>query len=92
MQVIATGVGAALALDFVAYVRAKRLLPRRPVEVFYSSSSLALLQFVTNTLLAESTPGIRIKTALTRDDDDLQVMDTFYIRFSTRFRRAAIGE
>ena len=69
MQVIATGAGAALALDFVSYVRANRLLPQRPVKVCYSSASLALLQFVTNTLLAETTPGIHIKTALTRHDD-----------------------
>lgn len=75
LLVIATGAGAALALDFVAYVRANGLQPKRPVKVCYSSASLALLQFVTNTLLAESTPGIHIKTALTRHDD-LQVFDT----------------
>ncbi|CAN0314511.1 unnamed protein product, partial [Laminaria digitata] len=69
------GAGAALALDFVAYVRANGLQPLRQVNVCYSSASLALLQFVTNTLLAESTPGIRIKTALTRHDD-LELFDT----------------
>lgn len=67
-QIIATGAGAALALDFVAYVRANNLVPARPVLVCYSSASLALLQFVTNTLLAVITPGIRIKTALTGHD------------------------
>ena len=46
----------------------------------YSSASLALLQFVTNTLLAESTPGIRIKTALTRHDD-LEVIFFFWFLF-----------
>lgn len=81
-QIIATGAGAALALDFVAYVRANRLRARRPVKVCYSSASLALLQFVTNTLLAESTPGIRIKTALTRHDD-LEVLHFFFFFFSS---------
>eukprot|EP00904_Undaria_pinnatifida_P008090 jgi/Undpi1/4410/HiC_scaffold_17.g07765.m1 len=75
LLIIATGAGAALALDFVAYVRANQLQSKRPVKVCYSSASLALLQFVTNTLLAESTPGIHIKTALTRHDD-LEVFDT----------------
>lgn len=69
LQIIASGAGAALALDFVAFVRANQLMSRRPTKVFYSSASLALLQFVTNTLLAEATPGIEIKTALTRHDD-----------------------
>lgn len=72
LQVIATGAGAALCLDFVAYVRANELVPARGVKVYYSSASLPLLQFVTNTLLAERTDGIEIKTALTRHDD-LQV-------------------
>ena len=78
-QIIATGAGAALALDFVAYVRANQLQSKRPVKVCYSSASLALLQFVTNTLLAESTPGIHIKTALTRHDD-LEVTAWLYAR------------
>lgn len=68
-QIVATGAGAALALDFVGYVRANKLVPLRPVTVCYSSASLPLLQFVTNTLLAERIHGIEIKTALTRHDD-----------------------
>lgn len=84
MQVIATGAGAALALDFVAYVRTNHLLPQRPVKVCYSSASLALLQFVTNTLLAESTPGIHIKTALTRHDD-LQVRSLLQVSDGNQF-------
>eukprot|EP00904_Undaria_pinnatifida_P008092 jgi/Undpi1/4412/HiC_scaffold_17.g07767.m1 len=75
LLIIATGAGAALALDFVAFVRANGLVAKRPVKVCYSSASLALLQFVTNTLLAKSTPGIHIKTALTRHDD-LELFDT----------------
>lgn len=66
---MATGAGAALVLDFVAYVRANKLLPVRGVTVCYSSSSLPLLQFVTNTLMAERNVGIEIRTALTRHLD-----------------------
>lgn len=69
MQIIATGAGAALALDFLGFVRANKLAPARGVTICYSSASLALLQFVTNNLLAERIPGIHIKTALTRHDD-----------------------
>ncbi|CAM9357147.1 unnamed protein product [Ascophyllum nodosum] len=75
LLIIATGAGAALALDFIAYVRANKLAPARPVTICYSSASLALLQFVTNTLLASRIPGIHIKTALTRHDD-LELFDT----------------
>ena len=45
------------------------MVPVRPVTVCYSSASLALLQFVTNTLLAERIPGVRIQTALTRHEE-----------------------
>ncbi|CAM9357224.1 unnamed protein product, partial [Ascophyllum nodosum] len=75
LLIIATGAGAALALDLIGYVRANKLEPARPVTICYSSASLALLQFVTNTLLAARTPGIHIKTALTRHDD-LELFDT----------------
>eukprot|EP00903_Cladosiphon_okamuranus_P016206 g14954.t1 len=75
LLVVATGAGAALVLDFVGFVRANKMVPLRPVTVCYSSASLALLQFVTNTLLAERIPGIRIQTALTRHED-LEVFDT----------------
>lgn len=68
-QIIATGAGAGLVLDFVGFVRAKKITPKRPVKVCYSSASLALLQFVTNTLLTERTPGIQIETALTRHEE-----------------------
>jgi len=68
-QIIATGAGAALALDFIGYVRSNKLMPVRGVTICYSSASLALLQFVTNNLLAERIPGIHVKTALTRHDD-----------------------
>ncbi|CAB1098318.1 unnamed protein product [Ectocarpus sp. CCAP 1310/34] len=44
--------------------------------VYHSSASLALLQFVTNTLLAERSPGIHIQTALTRHEDVQIVGDT----------------
>ncbi|CAM9357300.1 unnamed protein product, partial [Ascophyllum nodosum] len=75
LLIIATGAGAALALDFIGYVRANKLVPARSVSICYSSASLALLQFVTNTLLAARTPGIHIKTALTRHDD-LELFNT----------------
>ncbi|CAM9650194.1 unnamed protein product [Ascophyllum nodosum] len=75
LLIIATGAGAALALDFIGYVRANKLVPARPVSICYSSASLALLQFVTNTLLATHIPGVHIKTALTRHDD-LELFDT----------------
>ncbi|CAN0436565.1 unnamed protein product [Ascophyllum nodosum] len=75
LLIIATGAGAALALDFIGYVRANKLVPARPVSICYSSPSLALLQFVTNTLLATRIPGIHIRTALTRHDD-LELFDT----------------
>lgn len=68
-KIVATGAGAALVLDFIGYVRANNIVPLRPVSVCYSSASLALLQFVTNTLLAERSPGIHIQTALTRHED-----------------------
>ncbi|CAN0216584.1 unnamed protein product, partial [Ectocarpus sp. 6 AP-2014] len=74
LLIVATGAGAALVLDFIGYVRANNIVPLRPVSVYYSSASLALLQFVTNTLLAERSPGIHIQTALTRHED-LQVVD-----------------
>ncbi|CAM9569749.1 unnamed protein product [Ectocarpus fasciculatus] len=69
LLIVATGAGAALVLDFIGYVRANNIVPLRPVSVCYSSASLALLQFVTNTLLAERSPGIHIQTALTRHED-----------------------
>ncbi|CBN79562.1 hypothetical protein Esi_0011_0129 [Ectocarpus siliculosus] len=74
LLIVATGAGAALVLDFIGYVRANNIVPLRPVSVYYSSASLALLQFVTNTLLAERSPGIHIQTALTRHED-LQIVD-----------------
>ncbi|CAM9174985.1 unnamed protein product [Ectocarpus sp. 4 AP-2014] len=75
LLIVATGAGAALVLDFIGYVRANNIVPLRPVSVCYSSASLALLQFVTNTLLAERSPGIHIQTALTRHDD-LEIIDS----------------
>ncbi|CAN0302663.1 unnamed protein product [Ectocarpus sp. 12 AP-2014] len=74
LLIVATGAGAALVLDFIGYVRANNIVPLRPVSVYYSSASLALLQFVTNTLLADRSPGIHIQTALTRHED-LQIVD-----------------
>ncbi|CAM9524628.1 unnamed protein product, partial [Pylaiella littoralis] len=69
LLIVATGAGAALDLDFIGFVRANKITPAQPVSVCYSSASLALLQFVTNTLLAERIPGIRVQTALTRHED-----------------------
>lgn len=66
---VATGAGAALVLDFIGFVKANKLVPLRPVTVCYSSASLALLQFVTNTILSERIPGIHIQTALTRHEE-----------------------
>lgn len=63
-------------LDFVAYVRANNLMPVRGVTICYSSSSLPLLQFVTNNLLPEKSVGIEIRTALTRHDD-LEVINVY---------------
>lgn len=58
------------ATDNVSHsLRANKIVPVRPVRVCYSSASLALLQFVTNTLLAERVPGIHIQTTLTRHED-----------------------
>lgn len=68
-KIVATGAGAGLVLDFVGFVRANKITPKRPVKVCYSSASLALLQFVTNTLLTERTPGIQVETALTRHEE-----------------------
>lgn len=79
-KVVATGAGAALVLDFIGYVRANKLVAARPVSLFYSSASLPLLQFVTNSLLAERIPGIDIKTALTSHDD-------LKVRLRVAFRR-----
>ncbi|CAM9533486.1 unnamed protein product [Ectocarpus sp. 6 AP-2014] len=75
LLIIATGAGAGLVLDFVGFIRAKKITPKRPVKVCYSSASLALLQFVTNTLLAERTPGIQVETALTRHEE-LEMFNT----------------
>lgn len=83
-QVVATGAGAGLVLDFVAYVRSRKLVPARPAKVVYSTASLPLLQFVTDSLLAERIPGLDIKTALTRHED-LQVRTTMPRRLSRCF-------
>lgn len=80
----------ATTVSYHLSLRANKMVPLRPVTVCYSSASLALLQFVTNTLLAERIPGIRIQTALTRheelevrnekDDQLITGMSTYFVQ------------
>lgn len=85
-QIVATGAGAALVLDFIGFVKANKLAPAQPVSVCFSSASLALLQFVTNTLLDERIPGIHIQTALTRHEElEVRVSTGRYILFKHAF-------
>ncbi|CAM9263172.1 unnamed protein product [Choristocarpus tenellus] len=75
LLVIGTGAGAGLVLDFIAFVKANGLVPNHPVTICYSAASLPLLQFVTNTLLAERNPYFTIRTAFTQHED-IQFCDT----------------
>ena len=64
MQVVATGAGAGLVIEFLAFAAAAEKVPVRAVTVCYSCDSPPLLRFVTSELLARRVSGIRIVTAL----------------------------
>lgn len=67
--IVGTGAGAALCLDVVAYIREHGIELEYSIQLYYSASSLPLLQFVTNNLLATKIPGLSIQTALTRNPE-----------------------
>ena len=73
--VIATGGGAGMVLDVCSTIRGYNNgagLPLQcPVEIIFSTWSVALLQFVTDTILDEGVPGLFITAALTRQSDDM---------------------
>ena len=67
--IIGSGAGAALVISVLAYIREEKVILRNPVKIYYSASSLPLLQFVSNNLLAVKVPNLDVQCALTRNED-----------------------
>ena len=72
LVVIATGAGAAIALDTMSMIRGWNqgygLRLHYPVSIYYSTYSLALMQFVSNALLMDPVKGVHVQVALTRQE------------------------
>lgn len=71
LLLIATGAGANYLLDFFSQITAEEhCFLANPVQVYYSTSSLALFQFVTDYLCARSVPNWAVTAHLTQHDDE----------------------
>ena len=70
--VICTGAGAGLAIDTFSCILRNKIELKKPVDIIYSSWSLPLLQYVTNTLTAHMVPNLFLTCALTRQDEDYE--------------------
>jgi hypothetical protein len=71
LLVVATGAGAGLVLDVVSFVRgrAAELSEENHVDIVFSTYSLPLLQFVTNSVLSGALSNVSLTCALTRAGD-----------------------
>ncbi len=75
LLVACTGAGAGLACDILSYIRGgegpEGMALAKPVTIMYCTTSLALLQFVSNNLLVSPHAMVDVKLALTRVDGKL---------------------
>ncbi|CAM9744602.1 unnamed protein product [Chrysoparadoxa australica] len=69
LMIIATGAGAGLILDTVGLIRARNITLRNKVTMLFSCNSLPLLQFVANTVLAQMTPNLVVRMALSQNEE-----------------------
>ena len=72
--VIASGAGAGIALDTMSLIRGWNegygVRLHFPVSIYFSTYSLALMQFVSNSLLTDPVKGVHVHVALTRQEVD----------------------
>lgn len=64
LQVVGTGAGAGLVLEFLTYVSSTGKVPTSPITVCYASDNPPLLRFVTNELLVRKPSGVRVAAEL----------------------------
>jgi hypothetical protein len=72
LLIVATGAGAGLILDVVSYIRAysqTSISEENHVDLVFSTWSLPLLQFVTNSVLCGTLTNVSMTCALTRQDE-----------------------
>jgi len=75
LVLIATGAGVNYVLDYYTWLTGGNRSPSAPVQVYFSTNSISLLQFVTDLLCSQPVDNFAVSAHLTRHDNDLEVMD-----------------
>ena len=66
---IATGGGGSYLIDFYNFIIKHEIKLKNPVFILYSSSSIALFQFVTNMICQKHIENYRVDAHITSHDD-----------------------
>ena len=69
LVLMASGAGANYILDFYTWLKASRKTLSNPVQIYYSTNSLELFQFVTDLLCSRQIPMFSVSAHLTKNED-----------------------
>lgn len=75
LVLIATGAGVNYMLDYFTWLTAGDRVPTNPVQLYFSCSSIPLLQFATDLLCSKNIKNFSVSAHLTRHNDELAVID-----------------